>query len=176
MPKHLSASPVKNLPTEVFIGNALLVTQALNLLSKCKHKVTALELRKKFADNNKWWLWLVNSLIHRWPWIKIINTWSISCYIHLDLRWLSSLSKVAGIYVYCKRSAVFCCRLIDTGAPCSFFLEMARTFKCLWGPEIDSKEWIPPAYSSLAGRYENPIPPRCLAPIDFLKIPAQGSC
>jgi hypothetical protein len=28
---------------------------------------------------------------------------------------------------------------------------------------------------SLAGRYENPIPPRCLAPIDFLKIPAQDS-
>jgi hypothetical protein len=26
---------------------------------------------------------------------------------------------------------------------------------------------------SRAGRYENPIPPRCLAPIDFLKIPAQ---
>ncbi len=26
---------------------------------------------------------------------------------------------------------------------------------------------------SLAGRYENPIPPLCLAPIDFLKIPAQ---
>jgi hypothetical protein len=26
---------------------------------------------------------------------------------------------------------------------------------------------------SLAGRYENPIPHRCLAPIDFLKIPAQ---
>ncbi len=25
---------------------------------------------------------------------------------------------------------------------------------------------------SLAGRYENPIPPRCLAPRDFLKIPA----
>ncbi len=24
-------------------------------------------------------------------------------------------------------------------------------------------------------RYENPIPPRCLAPIDFLKIPAQPS-
>jgi hypothetical protein len=23
-----------------------------------------------------------------------------------------------------------------------------------------------------AGRYDNPIPPRCLAPIDFLKIPA----
>ncbi len=22
----------------------------------------------------------------------------------------------------------------------------ARTFKCLWGPGIDSKEWIPPAY------------------------------
>jgi hypothetical protein len=27
---------------------------------------------------------------------------------------------------------------------------------------------------SLAGRYENPIPPRCLAPKDFLKIPAQN--
>ncbi len=25
---------------------------------------------------------------------------------------------------------------------------------------------------SLTGRYENPIPPRCLAPIDFLKVPA----
>jgi hypothetical protein len=28
---------------------------------------------------------------------------------------------------------------------------------------------------SLAGRYENPIPPQCLAPIDFLKIPAQAT-
>jgi hypothetical protein len=26
---------------------------------------------------------------------------------------------------------------------------------------------------SLAGRYDNPIPPRFLAPIDFLKIPAR---
>jgi hypothetical protein len=25
----------------------------------------------------------------------------------------------------------------------------------------------------MAGRYKNPIPPRCLAHIDFLKIPAQ---
>jgi hypothetical protein len=25
---------------------------------------------------------------------------------------------------------------------------------------------------SMAGRYDNPIPTRCLAPIDFLKIPA----
>ena len=28
---------------------------------------------------------------------------------------------------------------------------------------------------SLAGRYDNPIPTRCLAPIDFLKIPARVS-
>jgi hypothetical protein len=28
---------------------------------------------------------------------------------------------------------------------------------------------------SLAGRYDNPIPTRCLAPIDCLKIPAQYS-
>jgi hypothetical protein len=27
---------------------------------------------------------------------------------------------------------------------------------------------------SLAGRYDNPIPPQFLAPIDFLKIPAQA--
>ncbi len=25
-------------------------------------------------------------------------------------------------------------------------LTRARTFKCLWGPRTDSKEWIPPAY------------------------------
>jgi hypothetical protein len=29
---------------------------------------------------------------------------------------------------------------------------------------------------SLAGRYNNPIPTPCLAPIDFLKIPAQYVC
>jgi hypothetical protein len=30
---------------------------------------------------------------------------------------------------------------------------------------------------SLAGRYDNPIPTRCLAPIDFLKIPAlEAAC
>ncbi len=29
--------------------------------------------------------------------------------------------------------------------PC-FKAHWARTFKCLWGPGIDSKEWIPPAY------------------------------
>jgi hypothetical protein len=28
---------------------------------------------------------------------------------------------------------------------------------------------------NLAGRYDNPIPPRFLAPIDFLKIPALRS-
>ncbi len=44
----------------------------------------------------------------------------------------------------------------------------ARIFKRLWGQEIDSKE------CSLAGRYDNPIPPRFLAPIDCIKIPAQS--
>jgi hypothetical protein len=47
----------------------------------------------------------------------------------------------------------------------------ARIFKRLWSPGIDSKEWIPPA-CSLASRYNNPIPPRFLAPIDSLKISA----
>ncbi len=48
-------------------------------------------------------------------------------------------------------------------------------FKRLWSPEIDSKELIPSAsLCSLAGRYDNHIPPRFLAPIGFLKIPAQN--
>jgi hypothetical protein len=51
----------------------------------------------------------------------------------------------------------------------------ARIFKRLWSPEIDSKEWIPPAYVAVAGRYDNPIPPRYLAPIDSLKILALES-
>ncbi len=49
----------------------------------------------------------------------------------------------------------------------------ARIFKRLWSPGINSKEWINSAsLCSLAGRYDNPIPPRFLAPIDCLKIPA----
>ncbi len=30
-------------------------------------------------------------------------------------------------------------------------LSCAGIFKCLWGPGIDSKEWIPPAYVAWAG-------------------------
>ncbi len=45
----------------------------------------------------------------------------------------------------------------------------ARIFKLLKSPRIDSKKSIPPA-----GRYDNPIPTRFLAPIDCLKIPALG--
>jgi hypothetical protein len=48
---------------------------------------------------------------------------------------------------------------------------IAGIFKPLWSPGIDAKASIPPAYA-WRGRYDNPIPTRCLAPIDFLKIPA----
>ncbi len=48
----------------------------------------------------------------------------------------------------------------------------AGIFKPLWRPGIDAKASIPPAYVALAGRYDNPIPTQCLAPLDFLKIPA----
>ncbi len=51
----------------------------------------------------------------------------------------------------------------------------ARIFKCLWSPGINSKDWIPPAFVGLAGRYDNPIPTRCLALIDCLKITALDS-
>ena len=47
----------------------------------------------------------------------------------------------------------------------------ARIFKCLWGPGIESKE-CPASLCSLAGRYDNPVPPRFLAPMDFIKVPA----
>jgi hypothetical protein len=50
----------------------------------------------------------------------------------------------------------------------------AGIFKLLWSPGIDSTESIPPACSP-AGRYENPIPTRFLASIDYLKIPALAS-
>ncbi len=43
----------------------------------------------------------------------------------------------------------------------------------LGSPGIDSKESTPPAYVAWrASTIDNPIPPRFLAPIDFLKIPA----
>jgi hypothetical protein len=48
----------------------------------------------------------------------------------------------------------------------------ARIFKRLWSPGIDPrKEFRQPM--CLAGRYDNPIPTRFLAPLDCLKLPAQ---
>jgi hypothetical protein len=40
-------------------------------------------------------------------------------------------------------------------------------------PESIPRNEFRQSLCSLAGRYNNPIPPRCLAPIGFLKIPAQ---
>jgi hypothetical protein len=40
---------------------------------------------------------------------------------------------------------------------------------------VDSYERELYSVCSLAGRYDNPIPPWFLAPIDFLKIPAQAT-
>ncbi len=55
------------------------------------------------------------------------------------------------------------------------WIEVKRTeavfLKLLWSPEIDSKKLIPPAYA-LAGLYNNPIPARFLAPLDFSKAPS----
>ncbi len=48
-------------------------------------------------------------------------------------------------------------------------------FLTSWSPGIDSKELIPPAYLALAGWYDYPFPPRFLATIDWLKVPAQYS-
>jgi hypothetical protein len=40
----------------------------------------------------------------------------------------------------------------------------ARIFKRLWSPKIDSKGMNSASLRSMAGRYENPIPTRFLAP------------
>ena len=53
-------------------------------------------------------------------------------------------------------------------------LYKSRIFKRLRSPGIDSKV-NSASLCSLAGRYDNPIPVRFLAPIDCLKIPAQFS-
>ncbi len=53
------------------------------------------------------------------------------------------------------------------------YVAWARIFKCLWGPGIDSQGINSASLCILAGQYDNPIPPRFLGPIDFLKIPAQ---
>ncbi len=54
------------------------------------------------------------------------------------------------------------------------FVLKSQIFKLLRSLGIDSKESISPAYLA-AGRYDNPVPTRFLAPIDRLKIPAQNS-
>ncbi len=48
------------------------------------------------------------------------------------------------------------------------YVAWAGIFKLLWSPGIDSA-----SLCSLAGRYDNPIPTRFLAPKDCSKIPAQ---
>jgi hypothetical protein len=46
----------------------------------------------------------------------------------------------------------------------------AQIFKLLRRPRINSKESKPAAYVAMAGRYDNSIPIRFLAPIDWLKF------
>jgi hypothetical protein len=46
----------------------------------------------------------------------------------------------------------------------------ARIVKLIKAPRIDFKESIPPASVALAGRYDNPIPTRFLAPIECSKF------
>jgi len=61
---------------------------------------------------------------------------------------------------------------IPSAGPFFFSLSGTRIFKLLRSPRIDSKGTNSSRLCSLAGRYDNPIPTRSLAPIDGLKIPA----
>ncbi len=51
-------------------------------------------------------------------------------------------------------------------------VELRPNFKTFKEPRIDSKELTLPAYvlCSLAGRYDNPLPSRLLAPLECFKI------
>ncbi len=53
---------------------------------------------------------------------------------------------------YTVRKKIASCRIGFRNSPCivgtGASTTEARTFKCLWGPGIDSKEWIPPAYGA----------------------------
>jgi len=53
---------------------------------------------------------------------------------------------------------------------CAGILGQSKRARNPVGTELS---YWPASQCSLAGRYDNPIPPRCLAPIDSLKIPAQ---
>ncbi len=85
---------------------------------------------------------------------------------------LARLSLAQTIYKAIRGGKLNCCRVglrRDTNEDKSVI--WARIFKLLKSPRIDPKEPI----HSLAGRYDNPIPSRFLAPIDCLQIPAQIS-
>ncbi len=51
-------------------------------------------------------------------------------------------------------------------------ITLSPYFKMFMGPRNWFQGMNSARLCSLAGRYENPIPPRFPAPIDFLKIPA----
>jgi hypothetical protein len=50
----------------------------------------------------------------------------------------------------------------------------ARTFKCLWGPGIDSKEWIPPAYVASGGTVRKPYSSSVPSPHRLFKNSSSG--
>ncbi len=55
---------------------------------------------------------------------------------------------------------------------CSLCSQQSPYFKTFMDPSNRFQEMKSASLCSLAGRYDNPIPPRFLAPIDSLKVPA----
>jgi hypothetical protein len=95
-------------------------------------------------------------------------------YVVLERRETRHLWETFGIWHYMQVKSHNIARFRVEISLKLLILARARIFKRLWSPGIDSKELIPPGLCILAGRYDSPIPTRCLAPIDFLKIPALG--
>jgi hypothetical protein len=125
---------------------------------------------------------LVVSDLAKKQYIKVLTNMAL---IRMSLHWLIILYKIPRINIYAKWCNLSkytnpdCCALLKCRLHWFYeeklfiwgVLYRSPYFKRLWRPGIDSKEWIPPAYvCSLAGRYDNPIPARFLAPIDFLNF------
>jgi hypothetical protein len=94
----------------------------------------------------------------------------ISWYSKPFFCFLQWKERQASILTSIKKSS-----LLVTLVPVAGFSETEPVLLNVYGASelIPRNEFRQTMYSILAGRYENPIPPRCLATIDFLKIQAQ---
>ncbi len=110
------------------------IIQFTDLLS---HRLSLKELIPQRNSSLIWNLYFISLFITIWM-TGVENNIRAQCQCHLPFcislfqkSWKVTLSR-DNFFIVCGLSSIHYNR--------------ARTFKCLWGPGIDSKEWIPPAY------------------------------